>query len=82
MMGAAFLGEDFGEYQRTVEHGVTGLLADGDTAWRAHLEELCSDPKLRTDLIAASRKEVMANWVWKEDRNVLNFDRRSALTTV
>lgn len=61
---ACFLGEDWGEYRRTVKDGITGVLADGHDDWGEKLEWLCLDHKKRREIALAGHEEVMKNWTW------------------
>lgn len=50
---------DFGPYQRTVQHGVTGLLVENtETAWYEALRSLIEDPVMRRELGANGRRWV------------------------
>jgi glycosyltransferase involved in cell wall biosynthesis len=49
-------------YERIVENGVNGLLADSSEEWEAALVRLIGDAALRAELGAAAHATVEANW--------------------
>lgn len=64
MLGAAFLGEDWGELARTVKDGETGLLAASGAEWVDKLVALCEDTTLRSSIASAGRQAVLDGWTW------------------
>lgn len=65
MAGACFVGERWGEYERTVVDGVSGVLACGDEEWAGVLRELALDPDRRAAIAAEGRRVVESQWTWK-----------------
>jgi len=63
-VGAAFVGERWGEYDRTVDDGVTGVLAEGADEWRERLLALCQDADLRRRVAEAGQRAVYSGWTW------------------
>jgi glycosyltransferase involved in cell wall biosynthesis len=59
-IGVPTLAADLPPYQRDVRHGETGLLAWGETAWKAELLRLVDDPGLRQRLGDTARARVLA----------------------
>lgn len=64
-VGACFVGEQWGEYQRTVLNGVTGVLADGESDWTEKLLWLCTEHEKRQEIAAEGAKEIAKNWTWE-----------------
>ena len=62
-VGACFVGERWGEYERTVPEGC-GVLASGLVEWGDVLCELALDPSKRRAIAQAGRADVLANWTW------------------
>jgi len=48
-----------GPFVRAMRHGETGMLADGEEAWRAALEALVSDAGLRRRMAAQAKRDVL-----------------------
>lgn len=65
MAGAVFVGERWGEYERTVKDGATGFLADGKADWTETLMHVCTDSQHRKAVAAAGRAEVLKSWTWE-----------------
>jgi hypothetical protein len=65
MVNAAFVGERWGEYQRTVQDGETGLLACGEDEWTEKLVEVCRNHQLRKRLALQAHDDVLHHWTWK-----------------
>lgn len=65
LMGACFLGERWGEYKRTVDDCMTGVLAEGEDEWRDRLLELAYDKDLRDGIAEAGQNEVYSRWTWE-----------------
>jgi len=63
-VGACFMGERWGEYQRTVLDGVTGALADGESDRTEKLLWLCTEHDARKEIAAEGAKEIAQNWTW------------------
>ena len=63
-VGSAFVGERWGEYERTVEDGVTGVLAEGGQEWTDKLVWLCTNEAERAKIAKAGQAEVLRNWTW------------------
>ena len=61
---AAFMGERWGEYERTVKDNKTGVLASGEDEWTAKLLDLCTNHDKRTNIANAGAKDVAENWTW------------------
>lgn len=64
MMNACFMGERWGEYERTVEDGVTGVLADSEDEWLYKLKAICADQVSRQAIAANGREAVLKDWTW------------------
>ena len=64
MSGACVLGQKWGELETSVEHAVTGYLAEEPLQWKDYLIELCNDAELRQKLQTNARQEVLTNWTW------------------
>lgn len=64
MCGAAFVGERWGEYARTVNDGTTGVLAEGEAEWTEALMGLALNAETRQHVAEAGRAEVLRNWTW------------------
>lgn len=64
MIGACFVGERWGEYERTVTDGVTGFLASNIHEWTEKLVDLALYPGLRKAAAEAAYKDVLNNWTW------------------
>lgn len=64
MLGACFVGERWGEYERTVEHGKTGVLCNGPDEWQVVLPELCMDRELREAVARRGAMAVEESWTW------------------
>ena len=62
---AAFVGERWGEYERTVTHGETGLLASTPAEWAEALVGLATDLNLCRGLGKAASDDVQSNWTWE-----------------
>ena len=63
-VGACFVGERWGEYERTVEDGVTGVLASGREEWAEKLLWLASSPQDRRIIGKNGSKMVQSHWTW------------------
>ena len=63
-VGACFMGERWGEYQRTVQDGVTGILAEGVKEWTSRLRDICIDVDLRRKVAKAGQAQVRNSWTW------------------
>jgi len=64
MLGACFVGEKWGEYERTVEHGRTGVLCDGPDQWKEVLPEICMNRDLREAIARRGADAVNRDWTW------------------
>jgi len=64
-VGACFVGERWGEYARTVQDGVTGVLADGADEWAQALVSLALDAERRSAIAAAGQTAVYSGWTWE-----------------
>lgn len=64
MVGACFVGERWGEYERTVTEGVTGFLASGPEEWTDTLRDLALSPDIRKQAAKTAREDVLKNWTW------------------
>ena len=64
MVGACFVGERWGELERTVEEGKTGFLAEGWAEWADILVGLARDPDLRARTSQNARRVVESDWTW------------------
>ena len=65
MCHACFVGERWGEYERTVEDGVTGVLADGHEEWAEKLRNLALDTDSRREIAKKGYDEVVSMWTWE-----------------
>lgn len=75
MVGGCFVGERWGELERTVEDGVTGHLCDGIEEWTEKLVSLARDKKVRTETSQAAKNVVLSEWTW----DTVGADWRAAL---
>lgn len=64
-IGACFVGERWGEYERTVTDAATGVLAEGDREWTEKLLELAHDKHLRQEIAAAGTEAVYSRYTWE-----------------
>lgn len=62
--GTCFVGEKWGEYERTVRDGETGFLSDGEKEWTETLMHVCTDSQHRKAVAEAGSAEVLRSWVW------------------
>ena len=62
-VGATFVGENWGEYARTVVDQETGVLCDGD--WAERLRWICTDHDERRKIAEQGRAEMLKNWTWE-----------------
>jgi glycosyltransferase involved in cell wall biosynthesis len=60
-VGAAVVASDSEPYRGTIEHGVTGYLAE-PVGWEAYLEELIVDKEKRRRMADAGRRELYLKW--------------------
>jgi glycosyltransferase involved in cell wall biosynthesis len=63
-VGACFLGERFGEYERTIEDMETGVLADSPEEWMEKLDFLISEKSARQRIARQGREEALDKWTW------------------
>ncbi len=63
-VGAVFVGERWGEYERTVEDKVDGFLCDGLEEWTDTLKTLVRREDLRRTVAARGTKSVIDDWTW------------------
>ena len=64
MIGAAFVGERWGELERTVTSGEDGFLCDGYMEWSDTLQTLSYDGDLRARTSKAAQDVVSSKWTW------------------
>lgn len=62
LMGAAFVGSNFGPYKE-IDHGIDGMLATTPDDWYAYLKQLVEDKRLRETLVKNANKQVAANYM-------------------
>ena len=62
-IGSTFVGENWGEYARTVVDQETGVLCDGD--WAERLRWICTDHDERRKIAEQGRAEMLKNWTWE-----------------
>lgn len=64
MVGACFVGERWGELERTVKDGTTGHLCDGIDEWTEKLVSLARDRDVRIRTSQAAKDVVLSDWTW------------------
>lgn len=64
MVGACFVGERWGELERTVKDGTTGHLCDGIDEWTEKLVSLARDRDVRIRTSQAAKDVVLSEWTW------------------
>ncbi len=64
MLGSVFVGERWGEMERTITDGVDGHLAEGIEEWTEKLVMLARDPDLRTATSQKALDVVHSKWTW------------------
>ena len=60
--GRAVIASPVGANRQIIEHGVNGLLADGEREWEEALRLLCARPDLRRSLGEAGRRTVVSRY--------------------
>lgn len=71
MMGAAFVGSDFGAYHETVRNGVDGLLVQNNANWYEQLEKLVTDAGMRRKLVSNAQERIRAEFSIDNHRDQL-----------
>lgn len=64
MIDACFVGEAWGELNRTVEQSHTGYLCSTGQEWRDLLVTLAQDEKMRSSASVNARSVVESQWTW------------------
>ncbi|QTE29859.1 glycosyltransferase [Pengzhenrongella sicca] len=76
-LGIPVVASDFGPYEATVEHGVTGMLARYPHEWAKHLTQLVNDDDLRHEIGSNARtwaatRTIQGNiWRWEAAYNTI-----------
>jgi hypothetical protein len=69
MLEACFVGTDWGELRRTVNHGETGFLCQWSDDWGDILVELARNKTLRDATSKCAHDVVLSEWTWEGVRD-------------
>jgi glycosyltransferase involved in cell wall biosynthesis len=75
MVDACFVGERWGELERTIVDGETGHLCDGIDEWTEKLVSLARDREVRLRTSQRAKDVVLSDWTW----DAVGADWRAAL---
>ncbi len=69
MSGAAFMGERWGELERTIDDMETGVLAGDIDEWSEKLVWLCEDHDNRKKIARQGKEVTMSDWTWEKSKD-------------